>query len=58
MLQVSHASLKAARKAKQKLAGQFESDKVVDDESVSESLAVSQTKAFGEKSTLNWDVPH
>lgn len=34
------------RKPKQKeLAGQFESDKVVEDESVNESLSISQTKA-------------
>lgn len=54
----SHILFEAMRKAKQikKLAGQFESDKVDADESVNESLSISQTKASGEKSTISWDV--
>lgn len=32
-------------KTKRELAGQFESDKVVEDESVNESLSISETKA-------------
>lgn len=55
---VSQVLFKAMRKTKQnktkKLAGQFESDKVDEDESVNESLSISQTKAFGEKSTISW----
>lgn len=43
---ISHILFKAMRKPKQKeLAGQFETDKVVEDESVNESLSISQTKA-------------
>lgn len=57
---ISHVLFKAMRKPKHKeLAGQFESDKVVEDESVNESLNITeQSTAFGEKSTLSREVLH